>query len=395
MKVIYLHQYFNTPSMSGGSRSYQMAKRLVNNGHEVHVVTSCKQNKLKRVELIDGIYVHWIPEAYSNTMSYSNRLKAFISFALKATKESVNLRGDVVFATSTPLTIILPAFLISRKLKIPYVFEVRDLWPELPIAMGALKNPLIKWLAKKVEIFAYENAKHVIALSPGMAKGVLPYNPKVTIIPNSSDTQEFDYSKEKELKFRSDFPEIGDSKFGLYAGTFGLINGVDYLVDLAFELKGIHSDFKIVAIGQGYEWEKVKRYAIEKEVLNDNFFVYSSIPKNELVNAFSAATFGFSLFIDLKEMEANSANKFFDTLASGIPPLINYGGWQKDIIENDEAGLSLSRDVCIAAKQIGHLMKDEELYSKMCINAHKLAVEQFDRDKLAEKLETVLLASLK
>ena len=393
MKIIYLHQYFNTPSMSGGSRSYQMAKRLVGWGHEVHMITSSKQMGVKKIELIDGINVHWIPERYSNTMSYSSRLKAFFSFAFKASKECNGLQADIVFATSTPLTIILPAYYISKTLKIPYVFEVRDLWPELPIAIGALKNPIAKWMAKKLEIFAYKNAKHVVALSPGMADGVTAFNPNVTVIPNSSDIHEFSYDEAKEKIFRKKYPELGDFKFGLYAGTFGFINGVSYLVDLALELKEKDSDFKIVAIGQGYEWIKVKEYAQSKGVLGNNLFIYSALPKVDIINAFSAASFGFSLFIDLKEMEANSANKFFDTLAASIPPLINYGGWQQELLKKTNSGLVLDRDVKLAANQIYEILNNDAMYKNMSLNAGKLASMQFDRDNLAAKLDSVLTSS--
>lgn len=394
MRIIYLHQYFNSPSMSGGSRSYQMAKRLVGWGHEVHMITSSKKIGAKRIELIDGINVHWIPESYSNAMEYSDRLRAFFSFAFKATKECKGLQADIVFATSTPLTIILPAFYISKVLKIPYVFEVRDLWPQLPIAIGALKNPIVKWLAKKVEIFAYRNAKHVIALSPGMAEGVLPFNPNITVIPNSSDIHEFRYDEAKEKMFRKKYPELGNANFGLYAGTFGLINGVDYLVDLAVELKEKAPNFKIVAIGQGYEWAKVKEYAELQGVLGKNLFIYSALPKIDIVNAFSAASFGFSLFIELEEMEANSANKFFDTLAASIPALINYGGWQKELLRTTNSGLVLDRDVKLAAFQICEILNDKKRYEDMAANAGRLASKQFDRDKLAVKLESVLTSSI-
>ena len=128
------------------------------------------------------------------------------------------------------------------------MFEVRDLWPELPVAIGAIKSPVVIKLAKMLEVFAYKKSTHVVALSPGMAAGVLPYNPNVTTIPNSSDLDLFAPSYDKAQAFKSKFPEIGDSPFALYAGTFGLINGVSYLVDIAEQLKRINSDVKIVAI---------------------------------------------------------------------------------------------------------------------------------------------------
>jgi glycosyltransferase involved in cell wall biosynthesis len=204
----------------------------------------------------------------------------------------------------------------------------------------------------------------------------------------------FNPDPNKAKKFRVDFPEIGDSPFALYAGTFGIINGVSYLVDVAEHLRSINSEVKIVAIGHGFEWDKVKNLAESKGVLNDNFFIYSSIPKNELINAFSAATFGFSLFIDLKEMESNSANKFFDTLASATPILINYGGWQAEILNEHRGGTQISRDPLIAALFIDEKSKDKNYLTETSIAARELAENMFSRDILAERLEATLIEAL-
>ena len=120
MKIIYLHQYFNTPDMAGGSRSYQFAKRLVQMGHEVHVVTTFRKmdkrkNWFKTNE--SGINVHWLPLVYSNHYGYLKRIKSFIIFACKAAFKSASLTADIVFATSTPLSIALPAIYVSKKKK--------------------------------------------------------------------------------------------------------------------------------------------------------------------------------------------------------------------------------------------------------------------------------------
>ena len=166
MKIIYIHQYFNTPNMAGGTRSYEMARRLVSMGHEVHMLTSRRDKSSSQDYLFtleDGIHVHWIPVAYSNKFSDVNRILAFLKFAWLSTKKGISLQGDVVFATSTPLTIAIPGYIVSRKLSIPMVFEVRDLWPTLPIAIGSLKNTLLKWIALRLERFAYFNSARVVA----------------------------------------------------------------------------------------------------------------------------------------------------------------------------------------------------------------------------------------
>ena len=208
MKIIYLHQYFNIPQMSGGTRSYEMTRRFVAAGHEVHMITSSRERNndaSKWVEeIIDGIHVHWLAVPYSNKMDFKARVSAFLKFAVASGAKAYRVGGDVIFATSSPLTIALPAVYAARRLRKPMVFEVRDLWPELPIAVGALKNLFLKKTAKWLERFAYKNADHMIALSPGMAKGVIKsgYPPdKVHIIPNSCDTDLFQVPQSEGQKF--------------------------------------------------------------------------------------------------------------------------------------------------------------------------------------------------
>lgn len=400
MKIIYLHQYFVTPEMSGGTRSYEMARRLVAQGHEVHMVTSY----LEPTENSDwfetneaGINVHWYPVAYSNKMSFSERIKAFIKFAIASSKKAQSLQGDVVFATSTPLTIAIPGYLTARKNKIPMVFEVRDLWPELPIAMGALKNPVTKWLAKQLELFAYKNARAVVALSPGMRDGVLStgYNEKqVAVIPNSSDNDLFEVSDSLGTAFLEKRNWNDNRPLLVYTGTFGLINGVSYLVDLASELEKFGSDIRILLVGSGKEYEQVKQQAEQQRVLGRNLFIEPALPKKEIPALLNAATMASALFIDKPEMRANSANKFFDALAASKPLFINYGGWMADLLNEKSAGyVAWQKPLQQVARDLDNFLHNEEWLQSSAQAAKKLAIEQFSRDILAEQLNGVLLSA--
>jgi len=398
MTILYLHQYFNTPKMSGGTRSYEMARRLVQMGHEVHMVTSYRDKSEHNDWFTtneDGIHVHWLPLLYSNKMNYTQRIKAFFSFAIKSSKKAVSFKADIIFATSTPLTITLPAVYTSKRKKIPIVFEVRDLWPELPIAMGALKNPITRYLAKKLEYFAYNNSKAVVALSPGMKDGVISAGfPKesIAVIPNSCDIDMFTVENTTADKFRNSRPWIGNDPFILYAGTFGLINDVGYMVGLAKELLSQNSNIKILIIGKGAQFEKVIQRAKENNVFEKNLFIESNIPKEDIPYALNAATIASSLFLDKKEMQANSANKFFDALAAKKPIMINYGGWQKDLIEQSGCGLVIWQlSYKKAAQKIIQFVNDKHQLEKSSYAASLLAKEYFARDILAKQLEKVIV----
>ena len=396
LKIIYLHQYFNTPSMSGGTRSYEMARRLVQMGHEVHMITSWRGDCRTSDWFItneDGITVHWFPVAYSNSFSDFQRVGAFLKFLIAVTRRCWSMSADLVFATSTPLTIAIPGYLTSKRLSIPMVFEVRDLWPTLPIAIGSLNNPFLRWLAFKLERFAYFNSSQVIALSDGMKDGVVASgydSRKVHVIPNSCDLELFSVADDGKAssRFRAENNIPGDAKLIVYCGTFGRINGVDYLVDLASSLDDI-PDLYFMAIGEGAEFDDVAELAELRGVLNGNFRLLPSISKAEMPNILAAADFATSLFIPLKEMEANSANKFFDALAAGLPVLLNYGGWQSKLLVDNDAGLQLDRDIKVAADQLRQVLFDSQKICRWGVNARNLGESQFSRDDLALKLEHV------
>lgn len=397
MKILYVHQYFTTPQMHGGTRSYEMARRLVEWGHEVHVVTSWRKPTPYTNwfdDNIDGIHIHWLPVPYDNAMGFWRRLQAFFGFALKAGQRATQLGADVVFATSTPLTVAIPGAMAALRLKVPMVFEVRDLWPDVPIAMGYLRNPVIKKSAQWLERFAYACSARVVALSEGMADGVVQtgyLRERVSVIPNSCDLMLFASSAEGAARFRDSNPELGEGPIVLYPGTIGKANGVTYLAHLAQGVIAHRPDVRFVVIGEGAESFLVEEAARNLGVLGVNFFQYPAMPKKALVDAFSAASVVVSLFIDEPALRANSANKFFDALASGTAVAINYQGWQKELLEETGAGIALGPDPVTAVVPLLDLLNSPQHLSECGARARKLAEERFDRDKLARQLERVLI----
>ena len=169
MNILYLHQYFNTPAMPGSTRSYEFARRLVSRGDTVHMITSNWQGWApKNFSVEKGISVHWLPVSYANRMSITQRVFIFIKYIWYTLKVGSKLKYDLVVASSTPLTIALPALWLKYKKKVPLVFEIRDLWPQLPIAVGAIKFPPLIWLANKLEKRVYQASQQVVVLSKGM-----------------------------------------------------------------------------------------------------------------------------------------------------------------------------------------------------------------------------------
>lgn len=334
---------------------------------------------------------------YSNRTPFHLRIIRFFQFALAAIFKGLSLGGHVVLATSTPLTIAIPGVLVAKFRKIPLVFEVRDLWPEVPIAVGALKGRVPILAARALERWAYRNSQQVVALSDGMAQGIEATGypgSQVTVIPNSCDNHLFDVPAEDGFRFRESLSWLGDRPLVLYPGTMGRINGVGYLVRVAQEMQAIDPEIRFLVIGDGVEREKVLELADKVGVAGRSFFHIPPLAKNDLPGYFSAADIVLSLVIPVPILETNSANKFFDGLAAGRPVGVNHGGWQAEIINRNKAGVVLDpADCSLAAKTLSEFLRDPERVSQARKAARVLATGSFSRDRLAAKLEKVLLGA--
>jgi glycosyltransferase involved in cell wall biosynthesis len=395
VRIVYLHQYFTTPEMSGGTRSYEFARRLVAAGHEVHMITSDRTRGGKPYESVEaGIRVTWIPVSYSNHLGTFARIRAFVEFAVKSARYAASTPADVVFATSTPLTIALPGIYAKWRQRVPMVFEVRDLWPEMPIALGVLKDPVSKWLARWLEHFTYHKSQHIIALSPGMKAGVASagFPPQqITVIPNAADIDCFDVHSKRGDEFRVRFNWLENRKLVVYTGTLGVLNGVGYLAKVAAEMEKLDPEIRFLVVGSGKDEAKVRQQARALGVYERNFFMLPRIPKSDVPDVLSAADVTTSLFIDVKEMWSNSANKFFDGLAAGRPVAINYGGWHADILQSHNAGVVLHPiDHADAAKSLFEFLSDNGCLRAASENARTLAAAQFARDDHAARLIQIL-----
>lgn len=346
----------------------------------------------------EGVHVHWLQNIYSNKMDYIERIKSFVRFAVLSAHKAAAIPVDVVFATSTPLTIAIPGVYASKRNRVPMVFEVRDLWPDLPIAVGALKNKIMISAARWLEKFAYRNADRVVALSPGMRSGILKtgYPPeKIYVIPNSADLKLFEVPKEESDAFRRQNEWLQNRPLVVYAGTIGYINGVSYLVKIAAATITYKPEVRFLVVGDGKEKHNIRELARRLGVLNRNFFMFDTVAKKTIPKILAASTVATSLFIDLEEMQHNSANKFFDALASGKPIAINYGGWQAEILRKYKAGIVLnSKDINIAKDSLIKAIHDDEWVKNTGKNARIVAEEVFDSDKLARKLESVLKGAI-
>lgn len=397
MKILYFHQHFSTPAGSGGTRSYEMARRLLSSGHEVTMICGSSANgktgidkpfvKGKRRGLVDGIDVIEFDLPYSNKDGFLKRSALFMKFALRSISIALREPTDIVFATSTPLTAGIPGIFAKWIKRKPFVFEVRDLWPELPKAMGVITNPIILWAMGVLEWVSYKSADRLIGLSPGIVDGIARYVPdrsKIALIPNGCDLELFSGDVEKWR------PEgVSDSDFmAIFTGTHGKANGLGAVIDAAAILhsrgtKGI----KIVLVGDGAEKPSlVKR--VEKVGLGNIVIFHAPVPKNHLAGLLASADAGLQILDNVPAFYyGTSPNKFFDYLAAGLPVITNYPGWIANLVESNQCGMAVppANPELFATAFINMANVCEIDRVEMGERARNLGDNQFNRDHLFTK----------
>lgn len=393
MKILYYHQHFSTPQGSAGNRSYMMARRLVKNGHDVtmvcgasskgHTGISSEYRNGRREGVVDGIRVVEFALPYSNHDGFLKRTSTFLKFAWRSTWFALREPYDLVFATTTPLTAGIPGIFARWLRRKPFVFEVRDLWPELPKAMGVIRNPFVLWAMSALEWVSYRSANRLIGLSPGIVEGVarrgVP-NERIAMIPNGCDLDIFAAPAEP---WRPAGVE-DDDLMAVFTGAHGIANGLHAVLDAAAEVKRRErADIKLVLVGDGKLKPQLEARA-EAEELNNVVF-HPSVPKARLAGLMAAGDVGMQILANVPAFYyGTSPNKFFDYIASGLPVLNNYPGWLADIITRSECGYVVPPDDPEAfADALIHAADHPEERARMGDRGRKLAYEEFDRDQLA------------
>jgi glycosyltransferase involved in cell wall biosynthesis len=389
VKVLYFHQHFSVPQGPGGIRSYGMSKCLIDRGHQVVVVcgsfvgssTGLKGNFIKgrRSGFVQGIEVIEFDLAYSNSDGFLLRIWTFLKYVFYSSIIVFTHKYDLVFATSTPLTAGIPGIFAKIFRKKPFVFEVRDLWPELPKAMGVITNPFIIFLMSFLEWVSYHSADHLVALSPGIAQGIKKRGIKsenITLIPNGCDIEIFE---DTSKSWRP--AEIDDRDFlAIYTGTHGVANGLNSVLDAAVELKGRgRKDIKILLIGNGKLKPSLMDQVNKEDI--DNIIFHDPVDKKSLSGLISSANLGLQTLSNVPAFYyGTSPNKFFDYIAGGLPVLNNYPGWIADIITETNSGYVVPpEDPKAFADILEEAASNHEDLLFKSKNAKKIAIEKFNR----------------
>ncbi|WP_299457232.1 glycosyltransferase family 4 protein [uncultured Microscilla sp.] len=381
MKIIYLHQYFKTKEEGGSHRSLFIAKAMVEAGFEVEMITA-HNKKTPTYKMIDGIKVHYLPVYYDNKLGTVQRIISFIKFTWQCYRKARQIKQQAIdtpcicYATSTPLTIGWVALWLKRWQNIPYVFEVRDLWPQAPIEMGVINNGWLQQRLFALEAKIYRKALQIVTLSPGMQAAVQQKVPEkgILLAPNMADCHFFS-------------PTLSTTKppFVIsYIGTIGKANHLDYLLQIASlaEKKGV-DQVEFWIIGEGKALANVRQKA--KKLTNVK--LYGAVDKSTTRRLLDQSHATYTSFLAKPVLTTCSPNKFFDSLAAGKLTIVNTSGWLKEIVEENQCGFYAAPDKPgDFLDQLMPFITQVDLLQKYQQNARKVAERQFSREKITQQV---------
>ena len=400
MKVTYLYQYFGTPSGSWSTRVYELTRRWVKKGVEVTVITApydksdIKPKGFIHSTHIKGVKVIVINSGDSNQYPFLKRVYKALIFSLVSTYFTLKIKSDINIASSGPITIAIPALFAKFFKKTPFVFEVRDLWPDGAIELGLISNKLLKIIGLSFEKACYSKSAFVVPCSDGMDKEIKRKLPKTDtlVIPNASDIKLFNKNNLENFKFPNWYNPR--DKVFIYAGSLGLMDSCIEIIHGFHQLKQ-KKNVKIVFIGEGSERNELENL-VDKYGYKNQIYFTGLIPKNEVVEWYKISSASFVLFKDYKVLGTSSPNKMFDSFAAGVPVIQNTGGWIFDLVKEHKCGINVIPNSAVSmSNAISKIIDDDEFVKLASFNSYNLAKNKFNRSDLAKKYLNKIISSLK
>jgi glycosyltransferase involved in cell wall biosynthesis len=401
MKVLLIHQMFASPNEPGGTRHYELGRRLVDRGDQFAVVASNLNYKTGRPitsgkrlvteQNVGGIRIVRTYTYPSLHRGFVWRIASFVSFMLTSIVAAWRAGPvDLVIGTSPPLFQLVSAFLIARLRRCPLIVEIRDLWPEFAIDIGVLKNPILIRLARCLEMFFYRHATHLVVNSPAyktylvQTKGVPA--PKVTLIANGVDPQMFRPDDDGH-RLRT---ELGvDGQFVVtYAGALGLANDIDTVLRAAARLEH-ENGIRFLIAGDGKERPRLEGMAKQLALSNTSFI--GPRPKSQIPTVLAASDACVATLKDIAMFRTTYPNKVFDYMAAARPILLGIDGVIREVVESADAGIFIppGDDQALAAA-ILRLRADRPKARAMGARGRSYVTEHFHRDRQARDFAELL-----
>ena len=399
MHILLIHQAFVTTGEAGGTRHIEFARRLADRGHRVTIITSpvsylSGESSLtghflwKKEQWTENIEIRYCWTSSGMHKGFIPRLLAFFSFMFSSFFCALNVKDvDLVWGTSPNLFQGWTAWLSARLKRKPFLLEIRDLWPEFAIAMGALRNPLLIRMSQWLERFLYNHADRIIVNSPGFIPYIRDICGKTPdLVPNGADERMFEGAD--GTAFREEHG-LGDDFVVMYSGAHGPANDLETVLNAA-ELLRDHTGIRFVFVGSGKDKARLETIKTEKKL--DNVLFVPPVPKDQIASVMAAEDAGLAILKKLDMFKTTYPNKVFDIMACGDPVICQIDGVIREVVEENQAGIFVEPgDAQALADAVLGLAKNPENCRKMGENGRRAIMEKFNRDKAAEQLEEIFI----
>ncbi len=396
MHILLIHQAFAALDEAGGTRHHELARFLQRSGHQVTIIASpvsylTGTKEVKRVQKQIDDYGVTIIRSFTLPAlhrSFIWRVFSFFSFMISSFINGLFVpKVDLVWGTTPPIFQAVTAWLLARIKRVPFLLEVRDLWPSFAIAVGVLKNKCLISLSENLERFLYRHADRVIVNSPGFIAHVKAHGAKdVTLIPNGADPKMFD-PKSKGGQFRQ-MHSLQDYFVVLYAGAHGLSNDLSVVLDAAEDLLDEPS-IRIVLLGDGKEKTHLVQDA-QRRHLNNLVFL-PPMAKQDVAEALAAANACLAILKPIELYKTTYPNKVFDYMAAGRAVILAIDGVIRQVVEDAGAGVFVPPgDRQALATAIRDLSSNHEKCRTMGVNGRNLIKTTFSRNLFANQFVHLL-----
>ncbi|MDZ7691024.1 MAG: glycosyltransferase family 4 protein [Balneolaceae bacterium] len=367
----------------------------VQEGHQVTVITCAPnfpqgevyegyRNELRQQEVMDGIKVIRVWSYITSNKGFVKRTLDYVSFAVTSFGTGLFQKADVIVATSPQFFTTWSGFLLSKLKRTPWVFELRDLWPESIKTVGALKDGPIYRTLEKIELFLYRSADLVVPVTDAFKENLVERGipaDKQRVIPNGSNLELFNSENLEDRDLRA---ELGlEDKFIVgYIGTHGMAHNLDFILDCAGAIED--PDIHFVFIGDGAEKEHLVAMAEEQKLENVTFM--DPVPKEEVPGYLAMVDISL---VPLKKSDTFKTvipSKIFEAAAMDTPILLGVEGQAREIVEQFDAGIAFEPENQADFLEKLRLFKENsDVYNQKARNAEQLA-KAYDRKKLALKM---------
>ncbi len=394
MHILLIHQAFAALDEPGGTRHHELARFLVARGHRVSVIaspvsylTGSARQGWAQQQQEDGITI-WRAYTYQALhRSFVHRVFSFFSFMVSSFLVGLRIGGvDAVWGTSPPIFQGVTAWALARLKGVPFLFEVRDLWPAFAIQVGVLRSPLLIRLSEWLERFLYRRADRMLVNSPGFIEHVRSRGARqVDLVANGADPRMFDPDAIGE-PFRQAHALEGRFVV-LYAGAHGMSNDLGVALEAARLLQD-RPEIGLVFLGDGKEKAALQRQAAEMQLKNVTFL--PSVPKTEMPAALAGADACLAILKPIPLYATVYPNKVFDYMAAGKPVLLAIDGVIRQAVEEAQGGLFVPPgDPQALADAIRRLASDPQACRAMGRRARAYIESHFDRRVMADRLEAI------